>query len=143
MRGMRRPGHYLLILCAVLVAACSQKGEQVYRTWVGPERANMVIVTLQLGTEVGDITLRERTLPRSRYGTIQLAPGKYTLREEDRASIAFTIRPILVDTARARAYGELVLGHTYVLHAGKSAQSGERALWIEDARNGEVFIDTR
>jgi hypothetical protein len=29
------------------------------------------------------------------------------------------------------------------LHAGKSKESGERALWIVDARSGDVFIDTR
>jgi hypothetical protein len=140
---MHRPGNCLLILCAVLLAACSQKGEQVYRTWVGPERANMVIVTLRLGSDVGDLTMRERQLPRSRYGTIELAPGKYTVHEEDGAHIGFTIRPMLVDESKARGAGELVLGHAYVLRAGKSAQSGQRALWIEDARSGEVFIDTR
>ena len=103
----------------------------------------MVIVTLQLGIDVGDMTLRERSLPRSRYGTIELAPGKYTLREQGGASIDFTIRPMLIDGAKARAAGELVLGHTYVLHAGKSPKSGDRALWIADARSGDVFIDTR
>lgn len=103
----------------------------------------MSIVTLQLGTDVGDITLRERVLPRSRYGTIQFAPGKYTLHEEDEARIAFTIRPILIDATKARAVGELVLGHSYILHTGKSAQTGNRALYIEDAHSGEVFIDAR
>lgn len=139
---LRRDG-YLLFLGAILLAACSQKGEQVYRTWVGPERSNMVIVTLHLGNEVGDVTIRERTLPRSRYGTIELVPGKYTVHEEDGVSIGFAIRPMLVDTSKARAAGELVLGHTYILRAGKSEQSGERAMWIEDVRSGEVFIDTR
>jgi hypothetical protein len=140
---MRRIHKAALLLCLVTAAACSKKGEQVYRTWVGPERANMVIVTLQIGGDVGDMTLRERSLPRSRYGTIEFAPGKYTLYEEDGASVDFTIRPMLIDAAKARAAGELVLGHTYVLHAGKSPDSGDRALWIEDVRSGEVFIDTR
>ena len=103
----------------------------------------MAIVTLHLGDDVRDVTIRERVLPRSEYGTILLVPGKYTLHERDGASIGITIRPVLINSEHARAKGELILGHTYILHAGKSAASGERALWIEDARSGEVFIDTR
>lgn len=131
----------MLILAAVVLAGCAEKGDNVYRTWVGPDRSNMAIVTLQLGPDVRDVTIRERELPRSEYGTIQLVPGKYTLFERDDANIGITIRPILVDVSKARANGELILGHTYVLHAGKS--DGKRALWIEDARSGEVFVDTR
>ena len=127
----------------LLLAACAEKGDNVYRTWVGPDRSNMAIVTLQLGDDVRDVTIRERVLPRSEYGTILLVPGKYTLYERDGASMGITIRPMLINSEQARAKGELVLGHTYILHAGKSAESGERALWIEDARSGEVFIDTR
>ena len=103
----------------------------------------MAVVTLNLGDDVRDVTIRERALPRSEYGTILLVPGQYTLHERDDASIAITIRPVLVNTEQARANGELILGHTYTLRAGKSADSGERALWIEDARSGDVFIDTR
>jgi hypothetical protein len=98
---------------------------------------------LQLGEDVRDVTIRERTLARSDYGTILLVPGQYTLRERDEASIGITIRPVLVNTEQARANGELILGHTYVLHAGKSKSSRERALWIEDARSGDIFVDTR
>lgn len=131
----------ILVLGALLLAACAEKGEKVYRAWVGPDRSNMAIVTLQLGPDVKDVTIRERELPRSEYGTILLVPGKYALYERDDANIGITIRPVLVDATKARARGELILGHTYVLHAGKA--DGRRALWIEDARSGEVFIDTR
>ena len=105
--------------------------------------AVMVLYFLHLGDKVKDVTIRDRVLARSDYGTILLVPGKYTLHERDDASIGITIRPVLINSEQARAKGELILGHTYVLHAGKSAASGERALWIEDARSGEVFIDTR
>jgi len=101
----------------------------------------MSIVTLNFGPDVKDVTIRERELPRSEYGTILFVPGKYTLHERDDANIGITIRPVLVDSTKARARGELILGHTYALHAGKS--DGKRVLWIEDARTGEVFIDTR
>ncbi|MGI9224448.1 MAG: hypothetical protein ACR2QX_08230 [Woeseiaceae bacterium] len=138
---MNNTTHLMLILAAVVLAGCAEKGDNVYRTWVGPDRSNMAIVTLQLGPDVRDVTIRERELLRSEYGTIQLVPGKYTLFERDDANIGITIRPILVDASKARANGELILGHTYVLHAGKS--DGKRALWIEDARSGEVFVDTR
>lgn len=141
MRNMNNTTRLLLILATTVLAGCAEKGENVYRTWVGPERSNMAIVTLQLGPDVKDVTIRERELPRSEYGTIQLVPGKYTLFERDDANIGITIRPILVDASKARANGELILGHTYVLHAGKS--DGKRALWIEDARTGEVFVDAR
>jgi hypothetical protein len=127
----------------LLLSACAEKGDGVYRSWVGPDKPNMAIVTLQLGEDVRDVTIRERTLARSDYGTILLVPGQYTLRERDEASIGITIRPVLINTEQARANGELILGHTYVLHAGKSKESGERALWIEDARSGEIFVDTR
>jgi hypothetical protein len=103
----------------------------------------MAIVTLRLGEDVRDITIRERVLPRSEYGAILLVPGEYTLYEHDGASIGIRIRPMLVNVEKARANGELILGHTYVLRAGKSKETGERALWIEDARSGEVFIDRR
>ncbi len=141
MRRMSNKALLILIVFALALTACAEKGENVYRTWVGPDRSNMAIVTLQLGPDVKDVTIRERKLPRSEYGTILLVPGKYTLHERDDANIGIVIRPILVDASKARARGELILGHTYVLHAGKS--DGKRALWIEDARNGEVFIDTR
>jgi len=131
----------ILIVGALAFAGCAEKGEKVYRTWVGPDRSNMAIVTLQLGPDVKDVTIRERELPRSEYGTILLVPGKYTLHERDDANIGITIRPVLIDATKARARSELILGHTYVLQAGKS--DGKRALWIEDARSGEVFIDTR
>ena len=126
----------------LLLAACAEKGENVYRTWVGPDRPNMAIVTLHLGDEVRDVTISERVLPRSGYGTILLVPGQYTLHEQDNASIAITIPPVLINTEQARARGELILGHTYTLRAGKS-DSGNRALWVEDARSGDIFIDTR
>lgn len=141
MRGMNYKTRLILILTAATLAGCAEKGENVYRTWVGPDRSNMAIVTLQFGPDVKNVTIRERELPRSEYGTIQLVPGKYTLFERDDANIGITIRPVLVDASKARARGELILGHTYVLHAGKS--EGKRALWIEDARTGDVFIDTR
>lgn len=141
MRRMTKWNTLILVLGTLLLAACAEKGEKVYRTWVGPDRSNMAIVTLQLGQDVKDVTIRERELPRSEYGTILLVPGLYTLHERDDANIGITIRPVLVDATKARARGELILGHSYVLHAGKS--DGKRALWIEDARNGEVFIDTR
>ena len=126
-----------------ILSGCSERGENVYRTWVGPDRPNMAIVTLHLGDKVKDVTIRDRVLARSDYGTILLVPGQYTLFERDGANIAITIRPVLVNTEQARAKGELILGHTYTLRAGKSKDSGERALWIEDARSGDVFIDTR
>lgn len=141
MRRMTKWNTLILVLGALLLAACAEKGEKVYRAWVGPDRSNMAIVTLQLGPDVKDVTIRERELPRSEYGTILLVPGKYALYERDDANIGITIRPVLVDATKARARGELILGHTYVLHAGKA--DGRRALWIEDARSGEVFIDTR
>ena len=141
MRGMSYKKWLVLILAPAVLAACAEKGDKTYRTWVGPDRSNMAIVTLQLGPDVKDVTIRERELPRSEYGTIQLVPGKYTLFERDDANIGITIRPVLIDASKARAEGELILGHTYVLHAGKS--DGKRALWIEDARTGDVFIDTR
>jgi len=141
MRSMSNKARLILIVFVLALTACAEKGENVYRTWVGPDRSNMAIVTLQLGPDVKGVTIRERELPRSEYGTIQLVPGKYTLYERDDATIGITIRPVLVDATKARARGELILGHTYVLHAGKS--DGKRALWIEDARSGEVFIDTR
>jgi hypothetical protein len=141
MRRMSYKKTLMFILAAAVLAACAEKGEKIYRTWVGPDRSNMAIVTLQLGPDVKDVTIRERELPRSEYGTILLVPGKYTLFERDDASIGITIRPVLIDASKARAHGELILGHAYVLHAGKS--DGKRALWIEDARSGEVFIDTR
>jgi hypothetical protein len=132
-----------IILLGLLLSGCAEKGENVYKSWVGPDRPNMAIVTLRLGDDVQDITVRERVLPRSEYGTLLLVPGQYTLYEDDGASIGITIRPVLLNTEQARANGELILGHTYTLRAGKSKHGGERALWIEDARSGEVFIDTR
>ena len=138
-----RPQFALLVLFGFLLCGCAEKGDGVYRTWVGPDRSTMAIVTLRLGEEVKDVTLRERVLPRSEYGTILLVPGQYTLYEHDGASIGITIRPALVNLEKARAHGELILGHTYVLRAGKSKDSGKRALWIEDARSGDVFVDTR
>jgi hypothetical protein len=141
MRGMSYKTGLILILAAAALAACAEKGEKVYKTWVGPDRSNMAIVTLNFGPDVKDVTVRDRELPRSEYGTIQFVPGQFTLHERDEASIGITIRPVLVDASKARARSELILGHTYVLHAGKS--DGKRALWIEDARTGEVFIDTR
>ena len=142
MTGMK-PIYALIAVLGLLLSGCSEKGESVYRTWVGPDRPNMAIVTLHLGDKVKDVTIRDRVLERSEYGTILLVPGQYTLYERDGANIAVTIRPVLVNTEQARARGELILGHTYTLHAGKSKESGERALWIEDARSGDVFIDTR
>lgn len=141
MRTMSHRTRLILVVSALALAGCAEKGEKVYRSWVGPDRSNMAIVTLQLGDDVKDVTIRERELPRSEYGTILLVPGKYTLHERDDANIGIMVRPVLVDATRARARGELILGHTYVLHAGKA--DGKRALWIEDARSGEVFIDTR
>jgi hypothetical protein len=133
----------LIALLGLLLSGCSERGDNVYRTWVGPDRPNMAIVTLYLGDDVKDVTLRDRVLARSEYGTVLLVPGQYTLLERDGASISVTIRPVLVNTEQARARGELILGHTYTLRAGKSKNSGNRALWIEDARSGEIFIDTR
>ena len=133
----------VIVLLGMALVACTERGDKVYRTWVGPDRSNMAVVTLNLGDDVRDVTIRERALPRSEYGTILLVPGQHTLHERDDASIAITIRPVLVNNEQARADGELILGHTYTLRAGKSADSGERALWIEDARSGDVFIDTR
>jgi hypothetical protein len=132
-----------IVMSALLLSACAEKGDGIYRTWVGPDRSNMAIVTLQLGDDVGDVIIRERNLPRSEYGTILLVPGNYLLYERDNASIGITIRPALVNTEQAKANGELILGNTYTLQAGKSKESGKRALWIEDARSGEVFIDAR
>jgi hypothetical protein len=132
-----------IVVSGLLLSACAEKGDGIYRTWVGPDRSNMAIVALQLGDDVRDVIIRERTLPRSEYGTILLVPGNYVLYERDNASIGITIRPTLVNTEQAKANGELILGHTYTLRAGKSKESGERALWIEDARSGEVFVDTR
>ena len=140
---MKKPHAILALAGLLLLAACAEKGDKVYRTWVGPDRPNMAIVTLQLGEDLKDVTIRERTLARSEYGTILLVPGEYTLQERDDASIAITIRPVLVNTEQARARGELILGHTYTLHAGKSKDTGKRALWIEDTRSGDVFVDTR
>ena len=131
----------LIAALLIVLVGCAEKGEQVYKSWTGPDRATMTIVTLELGPGVKDLTIRDRLLSRSEYGSLQLSPGQYTLQEKDEAGITFTIRPILIDASKARAEGELVLGHTYTLHAGKS--DGERALWIEDARSGEVFVDTR
>ena len=141
MRRMSYRTCLILVVGALTLAGCAEKGENVYRTWVGPDRSNMAIVTLQIGPDVKDVTIRERELPRSEYGTILLVPGKYTLHERDDANIGITIRPVLVDATKARARGELILGHIYVLRADKS--DGQRVLWIEDARTGEVFIDTR
>ena len=137
------PKYALIALLGLLLSACSERGEDIYRTWVGPDRSNMAIVTLRLGEDVRDVTIRERVLPRSEYGTILLVPGQYTLYEDDGASIGINIRPMLVTVEKARANGELILGHTYVLRAGKSKETGERALWIEDARSDEVFVDRR
>ncbi len=138
-----KPRYALIAALGLALAGCSEKGENVYRTWVGPDRPNMAIVTLHLGDDVKDVTLRDRVLPRSDYGTILLLPGHYSLHEQGGASIAITIRPMLLSTEQARAKGELILGHAYTLRAGKSKTSGNRALWIEDARSGDVFIDTR
>ncbi len=133
----------VIALLGLLLAACAERGDGVYRSWVGPDRSSMAIVTLRLGEDVGDVTLRERVLPRSEYGTILLVPGQYTLYEHDGASIGIKISPALVSVEKAHANGELILGHTYILRAGKSRESGDRALWIEDARSGEVFVDRR
>ena len=139
-----KPKYALIaVFVGLLLSGCAEKGENVYRTWVGPDRPNMAIVTLRLGEKVKDVTIRDRVLARSEFGTILLVPGQYTLFERDGANIAITIRPVLVNTEQARAKGELILGHSYKLRAGKSKESGERALWIEDARSGDVFIDTR
>lgn len=143
MTAMKVPHAAIVLPVLLLLAACAEKGDNVYRTWVGPDRPNMAIVTLRLGDDVRDVTIRERTLARSDYGTILLVPGEHMLYERDDASIVITISPVLINTEQARARGELILGHTYILHAGKSKASGERALWIEDARSGEIFIDTR
>ena len=137
------PKYAAIVLLGLVLAGCTERGESVYKSWIGPDRSNMAIVTLRLGDDVGDVTIRERVLPRSEYGTLLLAPGQYTIYEHDGASIGITIRPVLLNTEQARANGELILGHTYTLRAGKSKDNGERALWIEDARSGEVFIDTR
>lgn len=130
-----------IAVCLLHLVACAKKGDQVYRTWTGPDRASTSFVTLHLDSGVSDIVLRDRELARSEYGTVLLAPGTYTLHERDDATIEITIRPLVIDMAVAKKSGELVLGHTYTLHAGKS--DGARALWIEDSRSGEVFIDTR
>ncbi len=143
MAAMKVPHAAIVLPVLLLLAACAEKGDNVYRSWVGPDRSNMAIVTLHLGEDVRDVTIRERTLPRSEYGTILLVPGQYTLHERDNAGIVITIRPVLVNAEQARANNELILGHTYILNAGKSKETGERALWIEDARSGEIFIDTR
>ena len=138
-----KPKYASIVLLGLLLSGCTERGENVYKSWIGPDRSNMAIVTLRLGDDVRDVTVRERVLPRSEYGTLLLVPGQYTLYEDDGASIGITIRPVLLNTEQARARGELILGHTYTLRAGKSKDSGERALWIEDARSGDVFIDTR
>ncbi len=138
-----KPKYASIVLLGLLLSGCTERGENVYKSWIGPDRSNMAIVTLRLGDDVRDVTVRERVLPRSEYGTLLLVPGQYTLYEDDGASIGITIRPVLLNTEQARARGELILGHTYILRAGKSKDSGERALWIEDARSGDVFIDTR
>lgn len=142
MTGMM-PKYAVIALLALLLSACSERGENIYRTWVGPDKSNMAIVTLRLGDDIRDVTIRERVLPRSEYGTVLLVPGQYTLYEHDGASIGISIRPMLVNVERARSNGELILGHTYVLRAGKSKETGDRALWIEDARSGAVFVDAR
>lgn len=142
MTGMM-PKYAVIALLALLLSACSERGENIYRTWVGPDKSNMAIVTLRLGDDIRDVTIRERVLPRSEYGTVLLVPGQYTLYEHDGASIGISIRPMLVNVEKARSNGELILGHTYVLRAGKSKETGDRALWIEDARSGAVFVDTR
>jgi hypothetical protein len=138
-----KPKYASIVLLGLLLSGCTERGENVYKSWIGPDRSNMAIVTLRLGDDVRDVTVRERVLPRSEYGTLLLVPGQYTLYEDDGASIGITIRPVLLNTEQARARGELILGHTYTLQAGKSKDSGDRALWIEDARSGDVFIDTR
>jgi len=143
MRCMGTTNRLIATLGVLLLAGCAEKGEQVYKTWIGPDRSSMAIVTLRLGPDVRDVTVRDRVLPRSEYGVVQLVPGKYTLTEKDGIAIGITIRPLLIDAETARARGELILGHTYTLHAGKSKSKGGRALWIEDARSGEIFIDTR
>ena len=137
------PKYAVIAFLGLLLSACSERGENIYRTWVGPDKSNMAIVTLRLGDDIRDVTIRERVLPRSEYGTILLVPGQYTLYEHDGASIGISIRPMLVNVEKARSNSELILGHTYVLRAGKSKESGDRALWIEDARSGAVFVDTR
>jgi hypothetical protein len=137
------PKYALIALLGLLLSACSERGENIYRTRVGPDRSNMAIVTLRLAEDVRDVTIRESVLPRSEYGTILLVPGQYTLYEHDGANIGVNIRPMLVNVEKARANGELILGHTHVLRAGKSKETGERALWIEDARSDEVFVDRR
>jgi hypothetical protein len=143
MAAMRTLYTAIFLTGLLLLSACAEKGDGVYRSSVGPDRSNMAIVTLHLGDDVRDLTIRERTLQRSEYGTLLLVPGQFTLYERDGASIVITIRPMLVNAEQARANSELILGHAYVLHAGKSKESGKRALWIEDARSGDVFIDTR
>ena len=120
-----RTNFALIALLGFLLSGCAERGEGIYRTWVGPDRPSMAIVTLRLGEDVKDVTLRERVLPRSEYGTILLAPGKYTLYEHDGASVGITIRPALISVERARANGELILGHTYTLRGGKSKDSGD------------------
>lgn len=132
----------LLVLVAAAHAGCSRGGDKVYRGYLGPERPMMAVVTLHLGPGVRSVTLRERELDRSEYGTIVLAPGEYTIREADDASIVFRIQKNVIDEGRARSSGKLIIGHTYTLRAGKG-DDGDRALWIEDARSGEVFVDTR
>jgi hypothetical protein len=142
MRGMRVGAAILLVLVAVAMPGCSRSGDKVWRSYLGPERATMSVVTLGLGSGVRTVVIRERELDRSEYGTMVLAPGDYTLTEDDGASITFHIRRNVVDEATARHGGELILGHAYTLHAGKGSD-GERAFWIEDARTGQVFVDTR
>ena len=138
---MRHLPAILIVASALILGGCAEKGTKVYRTWTGPDRDPTTVVTMDLGSKVRDITIRERDLARSEYGTLLLVPGKYTIYERDEASIEFTIRPLVIDMAAARAAGELVLGHSYTLNAGKS--DGRRVLWIEDSRSGEIFVDTR
>ena len=141
MRFMRFRLALLLALLALVSSGCAKKGTGVYRTWTGPDKDITTVVTLNLDGGVGDITIRERELARSDYGTVLLVPGKFTIYEQDEASIEFVIRPMVIDMAVARAAGELVLGHSYTLNADRS--DGRRVLWIQDDRSGEIFIDTR
>jgi hypothetical protein len=50
----------LIALLGLLLSACAERGENIYRTWVGPDRSNMAIVTLRLAEDVRDVTIRER-----------------------------------------------------------------------------------
>jgi hypothetical protein len=53
------PKYALIALLGLLLSACSERGEDIYRTWVGPDRSNMAIVTLRLAEDVRDVTIRE------------------------------------------------------------------------------------